>query len=114
LIEAWGRGTLKIIDECKKAYLPEPVIEEITGGICVTLHKNRMNENFIKSLDLTERQIKAIEFLKEKGRIANKDYQNLFGVSRKTATNDLIDLVEKGVIKSSGSKGAGSFFFTLI
>ncbi|MCK5347095.1 MAG: hypothetical protein KAR20_26985, partial [Candidatus Heimdallarchaeota archaeon] len=24
LIEAWGRGTLKIIDECKKAGLPEP------------------------------------------------------------------------------------------
>ncbi len=24
LIEAWGRGTLKIVDECIKAGLPEP------------------------------------------------------------------------------------------
>jgi len=32
LFETWGRGTLKIIDECKKANLPGPIIEEITGG----------------------------------------------------------------------------------
>jgi ATP-dependent DNA helicase RecG len=24
LIETWGRGTVKIIEECKKAGLPEP------------------------------------------------------------------------------------------
>ena len=26
-IESWGRGTLKIIDECKNAHMPEPVFE---------------------------------------------------------------------------------------
>ena len=35
LIEAWGRGTLKIIDECKKSGLPEPLIEPMFGGISV-------------------------------------------------------------------------------
>jgi len=29
--EAWGRGTLKIVDECKKAGLPEPDIEKNSG-----------------------------------------------------------------------------------
>jgi len=28
LIEAWGRGTMKITDECKKAGLPEPEFKE--------------------------------------------------------------------------------------
>ncbi len=39
LIEAWGRGTLKIINECKKAGLPEPKIERTSGGISVTILK---------------------------------------------------------------------------
>lgn len=110
LIEAWGRGTLKIIDECKNANLPEPVTEEITGGICVTIFKNRLNDNFIKNLNLTERQIKALEFLKENHKITNKDYQEINNCSRNTASNDLIEMVDKGIFKPSGNKGAGAFY----
>ena len=47
------------------------------------------------------RQIKAVLFVKEKGRISNKEYQEVFGVARMTATRDLTLLVEKGVLKSS-------------
>ena len=35
MIEAWGRGTIKIIDECKKAGLPEPEFREEFGGLSV-------------------------------------------------------------------------------
>lgn len=38
-IDAWGRGTLKIIEACKEAGLPEPEILEKDGGIQVTLFK---------------------------------------------------------------------------
>jgi len=37
LIEAWGRGTLKIINECIQYGLPEPAIELMSGGIAVTI-----------------------------------------------------------------------------
>lgn len=36
-IESWGRGTLKIIEECKKHGLIEPVIQEQGGG-CLRYH----------------------------------------------------------------------------
>jgi len=39
LIEAWGRGTLKIINECNKFGLPEPSIELMNGGIAVIFYK---------------------------------------------------------------------------
>ena len=39
-IDAWGRGTLKIIEACKQAELPEPEIKEEDGGIIVTLFKD--------------------------------------------------------------------------
>ncbi|MFH1160192.1 MAG: DeoR family transcriptional regulator [bacterium] len=56
------------------------------------------------------RQLKAVFFVKEKGKITNKEYQEVFGVARMTATRDLTELVEKGILKSSEMKGAGSFY----
>jgi ATP-dependent DNA helicase RecG len=38
-IDAWGRGTLKIISACKEAELPEPEIIEKEGGVQVTIFK---------------------------------------------------------------------------
>lgn len=36
-IDSWGRGIEKITDACKAAGLPEPVIEENSGGVAVEL-----------------------------------------------------------------------------
>lgn len=37
-IDTWGRGTIKIINSCKNAGLPEPLIKELNGGIEVTIY----------------------------------------------------------------------------
>ena len=39
-IDTWGRGTLKIINSCREAGLPEPEMIEKNGGIEVTLFKS--------------------------------------------------------------------------
>ena len=111
LIEAWGRGTLKIVDECKKAGLPEPDIEINSGGISVTIFKNIYSEKQLKNKGLSERQIKVIDFLKENSVMTNKVYQELFKVSKATATRDLTDLVEKfKLLERHGEVGAGTIY----
>ena len=109
-IDSWGRGTLKIINSCNEAGLPEPTITALDGGILVTLFKDKYSVEQLKILGLSVRQIKAIEFAKKFGRINNKEYQDLNSISRNTATTDLISLVDKNVFKSSDVKGAGSFY----
>ncbi len=109
-IDAWGRGTIKIIDTCKEAELPEPEMQELDGGFNITLFKNTLTEEQLTKLGLNARQIKAVLFVKEKGRISNKEYQEVFSVARMTATRDLTLLVEKGILKSSDTKGAGSYY----
>ena len=109
-IDAWGRGTIKILDTCKLANLPEPEMKEQDGGFIITLFKDNFTEAQLIKLGLNDRQLKAVNFVKEKGKIINKEYQELFRVARITATRDLTDLVEKGVLKSSNTKGAGSFY----
>ncbi len=92
-IEAWGRGVTKIIDACKAAGLPESVIEELAGGIQVTFQKDMYTEDYLKGLDLNERQVQAVLFARRERKITNKKCQELFKVSRITATRDLMDLV---------------------
>jgi ATP-dependent DNA helicase RecG len=111
LIEAWGRGTIKIINECKKAGLPEPIIEYSSGGINVTILKNQFNEKSLITKGLSTRQIKAIEFIKENKSITNKIYQEICEVSKATATRDLTELIEKfKILERSGEVGAGTSY----
>jgi ATP-dependent DNA helicase RecG len=111
LIEAWGRGTIKILNECKKAGLPEPIIESASGGISITLQKKTVKEKGSISKDLNQRQLKALKFLKENGTISNKTYQELCKVSKATATRDLTELVDKfNIVERVGDVGAGTLY----
>lgn len=109
-IDAWGRGTIKILDTCKQANLPEPEMKELDGGFSVILFKDNLSEEQLIKLGLNNRQVKAVTFVKEKGRISNKQYQEIFLISRETASRDLAELTEREIFENSGSKGAGSFF----
>ena len=70
-------------------------MQELDGGFSITLFKNTLTEEQLIKLGLNGRQIKAVLFVKEKGKITNKDYQQLNDCSRNTASNDLADLVKE-------------------
>ncbi|HCN82366.1 MAG TPA: transcriptional regulator, partial [Sphingobacteriaceae bacterium] len=109
-IESWGRGIDKILTTCREEGLPEPIFEEAWGGIQVTFLKDIYTEEYLSKLNLHDRQIKAVLQVKKLGKISNRKYQELFNVSRNTASRDLADLVEKKILQSSGDKGAGAFY----
>ena len=102
-IDAWGRGTLKIINACKDAELPEPELKEIHGGFSVTLFKDVFSEGQLLKMGLNERQIKAVLFVKEKGKITNKEYRELTGLSDEGSRIDLNSLIDKQILVSKGS-----------
>jgi ATP-dependent DNA helicase RecG len=113
-IESWGRGTIKIIKECKQAGIPEPVFSYDSSDISVEFRKDIYNEKYLQSLDLSERQVKAVLYLKEKGRITNSDYQTLNDISKATATRDLTELVEKHkILKRTGDIGSGTNYILI-
>jgi len=109
-IESWGRGTNNIITACTEAGLPEPVIEEDQGGIRITFLKDILNEEELKECGLGIRQIGALIYIKRNERITNAMYQKLFRVSKRTASNDLQLLIEKGLIDKIGTTGKGTFY----
>lgn len=114
LIDAWGRGTIKIIEACLKAGLPEPEIIERDGGLLVTLFKNNLTSEKLKKLGLNKRQLKAIEYVKRNNQITNKVYQELNNISKATATRDLTELVEHfKLLERKGEVGTGTSYFLI-
>ena len=100
-IEHWGTGTNRIIDACVNHGLPEPIFEELSGSLVVTLRKMITKET-LREMNLNERQIKAVLYVEDKGSITNKEYQVLFDVSRSTATRDLNLFERKDILKRIG------------
>jgi ATP-dependent DNA helicase RecG len=108
-IDAWGRGTIKILDACREAGLPAPEMQERDGGFIITLFKNTLTEEQLIKLGLNARQVKSVIFVKEKGRITNSEYQELNGTSDRTALRDLEILTELNVFVKEGEK-KGTFY----
>ena len=109
-IDAWGRGTIKIINSCKEAGLPEPELTEKDGGVLVTIFKDIFSEEQLKKLGLNDRQIKAVHFVKENGKITNKQFQELADISERTASRDLSDLVSREIFEQVGTTGKGTSY----
>jgi len=110
-IEAWGRGTIKIIEQCKEHGLPNPEFKNTGKDIWVVFRKDIYHKEYLEKLNLNERQIKAVLFVKVKGKISNKEYQEICEVSKGTATNELRELIEKfNILERKGNVGAGTFY----
>ncbi len=107
-IDSWGRGTLKIYDACKELELPEPEIKEFQGGFLVTLFKDNLTEDQLTKLGLNDRQLKAVQYIKDKTEITNAIYQEINNIGKTTATEDLQLMVELGVIIRKGNIGRGT------
>lgn len=107
LIEEIGSGIGRIIHEMKNMNLPEPEFKEEMGGFSVYFRKDIYTEEHLRKLGLNERQIKAVLYVKVKGKINNKEYQNLTKISRQMATIDLKELTEKGILIKTGMAGRG-------
>ncbi len=108
-IEAWGRGTNKIIQSCVDAGLPEPEFNNENNVFTVTLFKDRFTENNLRRAGFNERQISAVAYVKTNQYITNREYRDLNKVSDETARTELNDLVDKRVFTTKGRGRSHSY-----
>jgi len=108
-IEKYGSGTIKIVDLCRRHGLPSPEFKEFFGGFSVIFRKDVYTEEYLRNLGLNERQIKAVMYVKERGKITNKEYREITGLSDEGARIDVNELVKKGVLLSKG-KGRNAHY----
>jgi ATP-dependent DNA helicase RecG len=106
-IEELGEGWNKIIKEHKEHPLKPkmPKIKADKTSVLVTLFSSK--EKFEIGVEFSDRQIKAIDYVKSYGKITNHEYKNINRVTKKTATRDLQDLAGRGVLLRVGRTGKG-------
>ena len=74
------------------------------------LTRSSRSREAVLRLALNDRQRRAVLEVRTRERIANADYQRLTGTTRKTASRDLDDLVNKGVFTRLGTTGRGTHY----
>jgi ATP-dependent DNA helicase RecG len=129
-IEELGLGIDRMIEELTLAGHPQPKFEPKQNSFSVVMsnmRERRMTHNIVinapvstsvtldaqsvdasaqpNQLTVNERQARMLQYLREHGRITNRDYQTLVpNVSPETLRMDLADLVDKGVLMRVGEK----------
>ncbi len=109
-IQKAGSGTLEMIKQCREKGLPEPDFNVNRGEFRVVIPRDILTESRAKQLGLNERQLMAIKYIKEHGKITNKEYQNITGLKKRQSTDDLKLLEEKAVIGRIGKTGKGVYY----
>lgn len=115
-IDAWGRGTLKIINSCKEAALPEPEIIEKDGGVQVTIFKVNENTENVRLVDglvdglvdrLVDSQQVIIKLITSNPKISKREMAKHIGISTTAIEKNLSALKDKEIIKRVGSDRSG-------
>ena len=102
-----------MFSQCKNQDLPEPEFLENKDGVGdfkVTFYKDIYTEENLSKMGLNERQIKAIKYVKERGKITNTEYQEISDVSKPTVTRDFNILINKSILQKKGRTGKGTYY----
>lgn len=103
LIEHWGTGTVRIVRACEEHGLARPEFSSKQGVFIVRFKSQTELLGPSKSLILTDRQRKTLDYVKEKGSITSSEYQKLFDVKERQARKDLSTMVSANYLVVQGS-----------
>ena len=110
-IQKAGSGIIEMIKQCKSQGLPEPEFVSIRGSEFRTIiGRDIFTESVLSKLGLNERQLKAIKYVKEKGKITNKEYQEVCNIKKRQATDDLKALEDRSIFERIGITGKGTYY----
>jgi predicted HTH transcriptional regulator len=98
-----GTGTLEIIRLSREAGLPDPTFQQRGDQWTVTLWRDWMTDAVLSQMGLNDRQLKAMASIKVSRRIDNSEYQHLTGASKRTASRDLRELADRGIVVQVGA-----------
>jgi len=103
-VEGLGTGVPKMRNEMRKAGLKDPVFDFSGNFFTITLMNMKGTLKPVEGLqDLNQRQLKAIEYLKQNSTMKSDTYASINGISVPTAINDLRELIRFEFIKKVGS-----------
>ena len=105
LIESWGRGTIKIVDDCLQSGLKEPEFENTENHFSLLFH--RISENFTENF--TENLKQIVLLIMRNPNITVEQLSIKVGISKRAITNNTNKLKKIGIIERVGSPKGGKW-----
>jgi ATP-dependent DNA helicase RecG len=114
LIEAWGRGTVRIIAECLNYGIPAPIFNYDFASFSIEFQPEKLEtipEELPKKPEvfLTDNQKRIIELMRENESITHLKLSEKLGVSAKSIHFLLKKLKENGIIERLGADKNGKW-----
>ncbi len=108
LIEAWGRGTIKIVDECKAFHLPKPVFTNEFSGFQVTF-KSSVGKSSVKGSvkSSVKSSVKILELMAVDHTITIREIASQLGISIRATEKQVANLKKENKIKRVGARRGG-------
>jgi ATP-dependent DNA helicase RecG len=127
LIERYGNGIQRILDACRDAQLPEPLLENFSGGFrirfalpeqmpmpvsgAVVEHGGALNGALSGALSGALKQ-DVLKIIQENPGINRKAMAENLEISSRTVDRYISTLASEGKIERRGSKKTGGYFLT--
>ena len=83
--------------------MPVPAFVSTPLGFTLTMRMDTLSASYLRKMELSDRQILAVERIKIEGSITRSVYQSLTGVSEATALRDLRAQVDRGILEQEGT-----------
>ena len=106
-IEAWGRGTLKMVNEAILNKSLPPEFKTTTNEFSITFYKDVKTAMVVKGINPNLALI--VEYVIENGEITNSIVQKILNVSKPTATRYL-NILESAYLSKIGETGVGTIY----
>ena len=111
LVEEWGSGTVRIVDELVQAGLPKPEFISESGRFKVIFYKDHSGDNSFAQLDLTEKQLHIFKLFEQKNiGLKSSDISATLDMPERTVRRYLNELLDLGLVRIVG-KGYNTTWF---
>ena len=122
IIEGWGSGIPRMIQECREYGLRELELIDMNGAFRINMYRNtpisadqianqteKTNQTAKSSSHLTKQEKEIIEILKQKSEYNQKELAKELGWTTSKVKYYMTRLVEQGVLVRKGSNRKGSW-----
>lgn len=110
-VDRAGTGTLDMLSKCRDAGLSEPEFFQDGDQWVVRLWRDWANEETLRGLGLSARQVIGIMAARVERRTTTKGYMAATGTTRATAKRDLDGLVDLGMLELTGAGRGAAYVF---
>lgn len=120
MVESWGRGISKILDECAKENVPKPTFDLSMGGVDARFTPKISESNITLSSDTTSKStvkgalksalksaLKTMELIEENPYITISELAEKLSISKRAVDKQIAKLKENGIIERIGADKGG-------